>query len=158
VALAETLLGGMENFAFTTPISPEECAARLASRVRTDMRFWDPRRPLNGRVSSSGFFVRFWRNNRLPGDVRARGQFTPEPGGTQVSVTLDTNRVELLLLPVILVAAVLFAVAIVHQLWIGALVAVALVIVYVRSRTLERSDRAGLTSLIRESLDAPSIV
>jgi hypothetical protein len=155
VALADTLLGSTENFAFIAPMSPEECAERLAGSVRKDMRVWD-RRPLNGSVSSSGFFVRFWRNNRLPGDVRARGRFDLEPGGTRVSVTLDTNRAELLLLPLILVAAVVVAAFIVQQLWVAGLVALGLVAVYLRSRTVERSDRAKLISLIRDALITPA--
>jgi hypothetical protein len=150
VALAETLLGGTETFAFTAPIPPEQCAERLSHKVRADMRFWDDR-PLNGRVSSAGFFVRFWRNNRLPGDVRARGQFSPEAGGTHVNVRLDTNRAELLLLPLGVVLGVVFA-EVVHQLWVSALFAIPTVVVYLAGRALERGDRQKLARLIRESL------
>jgi hypothetical protein len=154
VALAEMLLGSTETFAFIAPIPPEQCAERLSHSVRKDMRFWD-RRPLNGSVSPAGFSVRFWRNNKLPGDVRARGQFSPEAGGTRVEVALDTNRAELLLLPLGLVFGLILAEA-VHQLWVAALFAIPTLAVYIRGRMLDRVDRQKLSNLIREALETPT--
>ena len=66
--------------------------------------------------------------NRLA--VRARGHFSPELGGTRVNMTLDTNRAELLLLPLALLFGVILAEA-VHQLWVAALIAIATLIVFV---------------------------
>jgi hypothetical protein len=151
VALAETLLGGTENFAFTAPLPPQECAERLLRNVRNDMRFWD-KRPLTGSVSAAGFSLRFWRNNKMPGDVRARGQFSPEPGGTRVDVRLGINRAELLVLPVGLLVGVLLAAFVVHQLWFALVFAIPTLAVYVRSRMVEPGDREKLAALIRESL------
>lgn len=151
MALAEALLGSTENFAFTAPIPPQACADRLSGNVRNDMRFWD-KRPLTGSVSSAGFSVRFWRNNKMPGDVRARGHFSPEPGGTRVEVRLGINRAELLLLPLGLLFGALLAQLVVHQLWFALVFAVPTLAVYIRSRAIERGDREKLATLIRKSL------
>ena len=87
--------------------------------------------------------------NRLA--VRARGHFSPELGGTRVNMTLDTNRAELLLLPLALLFGVILAEA-VHQLWVAALIAIATLIVFVRSRSFECGDRNKLATIVRESL------
>jgi len=155
VSVAEALLGGSETFAFSAPLSPQACADRLLRNVRNDVRFWD-KRPLTGSVSSAGFSVRFWRNNKMPGDVRAFGHFSPEPGGTLVEVRLGINRAELLLLPLGLLFGALLAQFVVHQLWFALVFAVPTIAVYVRGRAVERGDREKLAMLIRESLAEPA--
>lgn len=89
----------VESRVLLTPLSPAQCAARLADALLDwrNLPEWSPtnprlKNPVAGSVSADGFRVEKWSRYRGWSKVTAAGEFVRTRDGTRVVVRLSLRR------------------------------------------------------------------
>lgn len=86
----------VERHILETSLAPTECQARLQVRIAGWPYFRvNPERPVDGRVSASGFSLTKAINARNSFQTEARGVFVNRGDRTQITVTLGPNQLVL---------------------------------------------------------------
>jgi hypothetical protein len=89
---------GVDRHILETSLAPTECLARLQARIGKWPYFRvNPERPVNGRVSASGFSLTKAVNGRNSFQTEARGAFVTVDGRTQIRVSLGPSPLVLAL-------------------------------------------------------------